>query len=220
MSSSRSSFLAFSSCALLGCLVLVGAGCTGGGSRPTPTPSDPTAIFGDPSATTSTPAEPVGMGCDHEYYPLRMGYHIQYETTYPASSGISGSAHYALNVRRVTPTSVYLTSAFERSTGSAGGSVQSNVEYRCIGGALAAAGYVNMGPGSAGSADRIGEIHTNSSEGEFLPQHIVPGAQWASTFNVTMTLPATPDPMSGTATPIPPIDMNVAIKRQKIKDKC
>lgn len=200
---------------ILGIVALMGSGCRGGGSPPTPTVTDPTAIFGDPdAAATSERPEPVGMSCNHEYFPLRQGYHIQYQNTYPPSRGTSGIGHYAQNVRRVTPTSVYLTTAFETTGG--GAPIESNVEYRCIGGSLAAAGYIDTGSlARGGAAFNNYEIRTNSSEGEFLPRTIVPGTEWTSKFNVTMG-PREAAPAGSEERQLPTITMNIMTTRKAI----
>lgn len=172
--------------AALGLLTLTGAGCRGGGSVPTPTTADPTAIFGEPGATATPEATaPVGMSCNHEYFPLREGYHIQYRNTYPAIGGSSGVGNYAQRVRQVTPTSVYLTTAYATTGG--GPPIETNTEYRCVDGALRAVGYIDFGTlARGGAAFNNYRVTTNRAEGEFFPRHIVPGSSWSAKFNVNM----------------------------------
>jgi hypothetical protein len=212
---SRPSPLLLLGTAALGILALAGAGCRGGGSAPTPVSPDPTAIFGDPEAPTSPErAEPLGMTCNHEYFPLRQGYHIQYRNTYPAAGGTSGVGLYAQNVRRVTPTSVYLTSAFATTGG--GPPIESNVEYRCVDGGLRAVGYVDTGtlaPG--GAAFNNYRVTTNRAEGEFFPRRIAPGSSWNAKFNITMK-PRDEAPADSEERQLPVITMDVDIARRAV----
>lgn len=202
----KSSF-AFFATAVFSVLALTGAACRGGGEGPTPATPDPTAA-------DTRPIPPEGMSCNHEYYPLRPGYHIQYRNTYPPSRGTSGIAYYAQNVRRVTPESVYLTTAFESSGG--GPPIESNVEYRCIGGALLAAGYVNTGslvPG--GAAFNNYEVHTNSASGSIFPPRVNVGTTWDATFNVTIA-PRDVAPADSEERQLPPITMDVKVSHRAL----
>lgn len=193
----------------LSLLVLFGAGCRGGGDRPTPPPPDPTAIFGSPDATTTAAIPPEGMSCNHEYYPLRPGYFIQYHTTYPAAAGASGEGYYAMRVMRVTSGSVYMKSIHARPGG--GDPISSDVEYRCIGGGLYAAGYANTGSLAPGGPEQNRfEVRTDRAEGAFLPAHLDVGSHWSSSFDIKMTPLARTD-VDGR--PTRPIAMSVGIER-------
>lgn len=202
-----------SSAFLLTAVVFAGAGCRGGGDRPVPRPAtDPTAIFGSPDGAPITePVPPEGMSCSHEYYPLRTGYHIQYKTTYPPAMGTSGSGRYALRVMRVTSGSVYIKTAFERSGG--GAPIQADMEYRCIGGGLYAAGYMNMGGVSPGGPAGNYEVRTTRAEGELLPAHISVGSVWESSFSITITPPDGSDSLGSAARPV---SMGIGIKRRAV----
>lgn len=210
----KTSFTFFATAAF-SVLALTGAACRGGGERPTPAVPDPTAIFSDPTAPSDdTPPPPEGMSCNHEYFPLRAGYHIQYRNTYPATAGTSGVGYYAQNVRRVTPTSVYLTTAFETTGG--GPPIESNVEYRCIGGGLFAAGYIDTGTlARGGEAFNNYEVRTNRAEGEFLPREIRVGSSWSGKFNVTLA-PRDRAPADSEEQQLPPITMNIDIGRRAV----
>lgn len=207
--------LAFFSTAAFVFLTLTGAACRGGRPPSTPATPDPTAIFGTPegeSRTGGAPSEPEVTSCNHEYFPLRVGYNITYHVTHPPIGGVTEGA-YATRVMRVTRDSAYLKTGIESA---GGGRVDSDVEYRCIGGALQAAGYVDTHDLARGGTNQNRyEVHTNRSEGQFLPAHITPGTAWNATFDVTMS-PASPDARDMTDRPIPPITLNVTIRRNAL----
>ncbi len=198
----------------LSLLILLGAGCRGGGDPPAPpTPPDPTAIFGSSDATSTLPSDPVGMSCNHEYYPLRLGYFIQYRTTYPPTSKTPGEGYYALRVMRVTGDSVYLKSGYDRPSGAR---ISSDVEYRCIHGGLYAAGYGNtdfLNPG--GTDQNRMEVRTERAEGEFLPRHISAGSRWTSHFKIKIT-PVDPETVDLDGRTLPPVGMSVDVERHAI----
>ena len=176
----------------LGALIMLGAGCRGGGHPLTARPEDPTAIFGSTDASSTEyrpdPADstsPTGIACNHEYYPLRLGYHIQYQTTYPPSRGTTGSGLNAIAVRSLASDRVQLQNVVDSGDG-----IRSYFDfgYICRGGSLMATGYVEAGsflPGELGR--RRSKVQTDSSSGEFLPVHISPGNTWASEFNVKIS---------------------------------
>lgn len=210
------------SCGVVGCvgLVLLGAGCRGGGRRPEPAPAaDPTALFGDPSAPIARAPDaadsdsPTGVSCNHEYYPLRLGYHIQYKVTFPPIGG-RDTAYYAMRVMSVNSEQVQLQVDYDLS----GDRINTDLVYKCIDGSLQAAGYVNTGSLVTGGADMNRfRVRTDGATGQFLPPRIARGDTWTSSFNAKVTPLAT----EMTGEPIPadaggirePISMPISITR-------
>jgi hypothetical protein len=125
--------------------------------------------------------------CNHEYFPLRLGYRIQYHTTYPAAMGTSGNGNYSMQVLSAANDAAIVRTEIERSGG--GAPIASTVNYYCHDGGLYAAGYVNMGGFSPGGPAGNFEVHTTRAEGAFLPAHLSTGSVWQGSFTVTMTKP-------------------------------
>ncbi len=209
-------------CGVVGCgsLVLLGAGCRGGGSPPTPDSPEPPPFFGgvavprEPNPADST--SPTGVSCNHEYYPLRLGYHIQYKVTFPPVNG-KDTSYYALRVAEVTDDSVYVKASYKTDAEP----VDSDIVYKCIDGSLQAAGYFDTGSKIPGGPIRNQfRIRTDSASGQFLPPHIARGDTWEAKFMVKVT-PVTPLNAEGSALEIPdeevvirdPISMPITISR-------
>lgn len=179
-------------CSVVGCgaLVLMGAGCRGGGRPPMPTPAaDPTAIFGDPSAPAPRRADPAdsssptGVACNHEYYPLRLGYHIQYKTSFPPIGGKT-TGYYALRVAEVKPDSVYIKATYAAD----GEPITSDIIYKCSGGSLQAAGYIDVSSLARGPAyENQYKVRTDAATGQFLPPRISRGDSWSAGFTAKIT---------------------------------
>lgn len=156
---------------VVGCLVLLGAGCRGTG----PSPAEIRA--------TSSTAEtgPEGMVCRHEYYPLVPGYRALYRTSI---AGVDKGT-YTLTVPWVRNNEAYLTAQF---VSPEGGTMNSSQQFRCFGGALEAQGYMDTGalhPG--GSSYNNAEVHTEMASGSFFPEMVKPGTEWESKVRIKIT---------------------------------
>lgn len=190
---------------LTGLIVFTGVGCRGGGERPTST-------VGDASATTTEPTPPEGMSCNHEYYPLRNGYGVQYHTTYPSGGASSGEGYYAILVDNVTAGTARIISTHQRPGSDP---ISSQVEYKCVGGGLYAQGYGNTGSLAPGGAEQNRfEVRTLNADGEFLPKHIDVGSHWSSHFDIKI-IPLAARDVDGR--PTVPLAMSVTLDRTAMR---
>lgn len=190
---------------LAGLIVFTGVGCRGGGERPVP-------VAGDAGPAAAEPAPPEGMSCNHEYYPLRRGYSVQYHTTFPSGGASSGEGYYAILVQSVTANTARIISTHQRPGSDP---ISSQVEYRCVGGGLYAQGYANTGSLSPGGAEQNRfQVRTLAAEGEFLPKHLEVGSHWSSRFDIKIIPLATRD-VDGR--PTVPISMSVTIDRTAMR---
>lgn len=204
-------------CGVVGCgsLVLLGVGCRGGGNPPGSESTEPPAFFGgvaaprerDPADSTS----PTGLGCNHEYYPLRLGYHIQYKVTFPPVEG-KDTSYYAFQVAQVKPDSVYVKASYMTDDEP----VTSDIVYKCIDGSLQAAGYFDTAGKVMGGPDRNKfRIRTEIATGQFLPPRIARGDTWSAKFNVKVSPVADPKTATSDEEVVirDPISLTVTINR-------
>lgn len=160
--------------------MLLGAGCRGGGRPPAP---DDSRV---PDAADSD--SPTGVGCNHEYYPLRLGYHIQYKVTFPPIGGKTTS-YYALQVAQVKSDSVYIKASYMTDAEP----INSDIVYKCIDGSLQVSGYFDTASKILGGEERNKfRVRTDSASGQFLPPRISRGDTWSASFNAKVVPVADP----------------------------
>lgn len=169
----------------LATLLLLGAGCTNG---PPHVPGPEDAVYehiGDASPTI--PEAPVITSCNHEYYPLRLGYHIQYHISNPIVPGLPGESYYSQRVTKVTSDSATIMTSIDTGAGTAIPTT-SEIRYNCVNGGIYPTGYVNTGDLMRGGAEKnLANITTDASEGTLLPQRVRAGDLWSNTFTITIT---------------------------------
>ncbi len=198
---------------LLACLVLVvlmGAGCRGSDRRAEePTPAFP---FGDEtpvvSEEDSDDSDEGLRACANEYYPLRVGYSIEYQTR----GGEGGSNTSRLTVSQATENKITLQTSINRQEGP---SIEGALEYECLNGSLAAKGYVDAASVTSadGTVAQGANIETLSSEGTFMPSRISVGQEWGAKYTISVRPTDSPDVLDRRAGAV---KMEVSIVRTAI----
>lgn len=182
----KKSFLPFVACLAL--VVLMGAGCRGSSRSEEPTPAFP---FGEEAPTEPSREEaPSAMSaCGNEYYPLHVGYNVEYRTQ---GGSISRPYNSRLTVNLATERDVTVLNSIDRQEGPP---LELTIQYKCEAGALKAVGYVDATSVTAaeGTVGRGASIETTSAEGEFMPARISNGQTWSAKYSIKLTPLDRPD---------------------------
>ncbi len=196
---------------LISCLALVvfmGAGCRGSSRSEEPTPDFPFGME-EPVTTGGDSDSDEGLSaCANEYYPLRVGYLIQYRT-----QGPSGETTSQLEVTQVRGSDITVQSSFTRRESPA---VNLALQYKCENGALVARGYADATSVTSadGSVTRGAAIETLASEGEFMPARVSVGQTWGAKYTIKLTPTDRPDVLQERASAV---KADVSITRTAIE---
>lgn len=173
-------------------IVILGAGCAR---------SSPSDSAGTGTSPSNDRVQEISLRgpCEHEYYPLKPGYKVDYRSSYTASDG-----GYTISVTDDGPASVLLRLIFRNGT-------RSEQKIVCENGGLKALGYVDL---ANASRDGRATVETISADGYLLPQNIQIGSDWTVVFKTRMKIPV-PQANNGPMV----LDANVSIRQRAVAEE-